>query len=168
MIYSYYGLGQGKTSALNGICLRAIASKKPILYVRFFKSIQSTEDQILEKLGVKVHLFQTTKHFIWTKNEREREKIISEAKLALNYVEKEYKNFTYIFLDEIIDLVTNKILNSNDFCKLLKKISKGRYIFISGHHMDKNIFKISDVLTHMEKQKHHYDLGVSVKKFIDY
>ncbi|WP_033159754.1 cob(I)yrinic acid a,c-diamide adenosyltransferase [Mycoplasmoides alvi] len=168
MIYSYYGFGQGKTSALNGLCLRAIASKKSILYIRFFKGIRSSEDKILEALGVKIHLFQTTNHFIWTKNDIEKNKIINEAQTALNFLKKEYKNFDYLFLDEIIDLVTNKILSSKDFCDFLKIISKDRYVFISGHYMDEEISKISSVLTHMEKKKHHYDLGISSKKFIDY
>ncbi|WP_027124071.1 cob(I)yrinic acid a,c-diamide adenosyltransferase [Mycoplasmoides pirum] len=168
MVYAYYGIGQGKTSTLNGLCLRAIASKKPILYIRFFKNIKSSEDDILNKLNVKVHLFQTTKSFIWTKNLKEREKIINDAKNAINFLNKNYSKYKYIFLDEFIDLISNKIVTINFFCNFLKKISKNKYVFISGHTMHKKIAAICDVLTKTEAEKHHYSKGVQAKKFIDF
>ena len=38
MIYAYYGDGQGKTSSINGMILRAFSQTNNILVIRFFKS----------------------------------------------------------------------------------------------------------------------------------
>lgn len=168
MVYAYYGLGQGKTSTLNGLCLRAINKKKPILFVRFFKGVSSSEDFSLKQLGVEVNSFQTTNHFIWTKNINEQEKIIEQAKQTVDYVNSNYERFDFIFLDEAIDLVTNKIMTSNLFVDFIRKISHNKVVFISGHYMDETISSVCDVLTHFEKKKHHYDKGVSAIKYIDF
>lgn len=168
MVYGYYGNGQGKTSTLNGLCLRVLNHNKPILFIRFFKGCSTSEDISLEKLGVKINSFQTTKHFIWTKNEIEKKKIIFDAKYALNYLLDNYLKYDYLFLDEIIDLVTNKIMTSQEFCDLIEKISEQRVIFISGHYMDDNIKNVCDVLTEFTKNKHHYDKGINAIKFIDF
>lgn len=167
MIYAYYGFGQGKTSALNGICLRLINSKKSLFYGRFFKGINSSEDISLKKLGVNVKKFQTSKSFIWTKDLKERKKIVDQALKAVNFLLENYKSYDYLILDECLDLVTNKILSSDEFCDFLRTISTERYVFISGHYMDDKIKSVCDVITNNNKIKHHFDKGIGAKKFID-
>lgn len=167
MIYAYYGFGQGKTSTLNGLCLRLINSKKPLFYGRFFKGINSSEDISLKKLGIDVKKFQTSKSFIWTKDLNERKKIISQALSAVDFLLKNYQNYYYLILDECLDLVTNKILSSDEFCNFIKTISTDRCLFISGHYMDDKIKSVCDVITNNNKIKHHFDKGINAKKFID-
>lgn len=168
MIYGYYGDGQGKTSTLNGLIVRAASLTDKILVVRFFKSDKwnQSEDITFKKLGIKIHYFQECKGFIW--NASKREKIVENANDGLQWLINNYQDYEYLFLDEIIDLVTNKILTSEEFKELLLTISKDKKVFISGHYMDDTIASVIDVLTNTRKIKHHFDKGVYAIKGIDY
>lgn len=168
MVYGYYGMGQGKTSALNGLILRAYGTNKNILVIRFFKSDKwkQSEDKAFEKLGIKIIYFQECTGFIW--NENKRDTILNNATNGLEWLINNYENYDFLFLDEILDLVTNKVLTSEQFKELITKISKDKNVFISGHYMDETIKSCIDVLTHMEKIKHHYDNGVLAIRGIDY
>ncbi len=168
MIYAYYGTGQGKTSALNGICLRAVASRKPIMFVRFFKSAPSSEDAVLERLGVTVRLFQTANEFIWTKSKAIRERIVADARRGLDFVSENHRGAAYLFLDEFLDLVANRVIRAKECCDLLKRISAGRFVFVSGHAMPPSVARLCDVVTRTEAVKHHYANNVKAKRFIDY
>lgn len=168
MIYGYYGDGQGKTSSLNGLILRAVAVSSKILVVRFFKSEKwnQSEDVSLKKLNIEVKYFQECKGFIWNKNKTET--IVANAKNGLEWLLNNYHEYEFIFLDEILDLVTNHIMTSEEFSELLELIAKDKNVFISGHYMDDIIRQKIDVLTHLKKEKHHFDKGVYAIKGIDY
>lgn len=168
MIYAYYGDGQGKTSALNGMILRSLNVSDKILIVRFFKSEKwnQSEDVAFKKLGLKVHYFQECKGFIW--NQSKQAKIVENANNGLAWLMNNFQNYEYLFLDEFIDLVTNKILTSEEFKNILTTIGKDKKVFISGHYMDKEIETVIDVLTNTKKIKHHFDKGVYAIKGIDY
>ncbi len=168
MIYAYYGDGQGKTSALNGVLLRAIAVSSKILVIRFFKSNKwnQSEDVFLKKNGINVNYFQDNKGFIW--NENLRADIINAANNGVDFLLSNYQEYEYIFLDEVLDLVVNKIIDSKKFVQIMKLISQDKKVFISGHYMDDTILSCLDVVTNNKKIKHHFDKGIYAIKGVDY
>ncbi|WP_027119313.1 cob(I)yrinic acid a,c-diamide adenosyltransferase [[Mycoplasma] testudinis] len=168
MVYAYYGYGQGKTSCLNGLCLRLLASKQPVFFVRFFKGKPTSEDISFAKLGLKVKLLQKTKAFIWTKDLKARQQVIANAQKGIQYVLDNASSYSYIILDEALDLVTNKIMSSRQFCTFLKEISQNKYVFISGHHMDSTIKIFCDLVTFFKKEKHPFDKGLQAVKYIEF
>ena len=168
MVYAYYGDGQGKTSALNGVLLRALSQSKKVLVIRFFKSEKwnQSEDIMLKQLGLNIFYFQEFKGFIWNKNKENH--VIESAKNGIDFLLENYQDYDYLFLDEIIDLVTNHLMTSEQFKDLIDLISLDKKVFISGHFMDETIAKSVDVLTFFEKKKHHFDKGVYAIKGIDF
>lgn len=175
MVYAYYGDGQGKTSILNGLCVRAVSAQQPILFVRFFKGatfhneVVSHEDATLARLGINVVHFQKTDAFIWTTDEHKKAQVITAAKQTWAFTLQAYKRHAFIFLDEGLDLVTNKIVSAPVFANALRAMNTdGRHVFVSGHTMNADIASACDLITHCVKDKHPFDKNQKAIPFVDY
>ena len=71
MIHIYYGFGKGKTSTLNGSAIRAKSAGLKVAYVRFLKGRFTSENNLLEKCGIKIENFHHTTKFTIEMNEEE-------------------------------------------------------------------------------------------------
>jgi len=71
-----------------------------------------------------------------------------------------------IILDEFADIIGSFIDES--FAALFIGSLKGKEVVITGHKIVDSLFDSADYITHMEKEKHPFDLGVKARKGIEY
>ena len=139
MIQIYFGYGKGKTTSALGQGMRAKGAGKNVLLVQFFKSPENLP-------------FNPGKEYqAWVDS-------------ALSYI----KNSTcdIIILDEFLDVI-DTFVSLNDSLDLLNCL-KDKEVIITGHKKIDKFFEKADYITHMEKVKHPYDLGIGARKGIEY
>ena len=71
-----------------------------------------------------------------------------------------------IILDEFLDVI-DTFVSLNDSLDLLNCL-KDKEVIITGHKKIDKFFEKADYITHMEKVKHPYDLGIGARKGIEY
>ncbi|AGR40804.1 cob(I)yrinic acid a,c-diamide adenosyltransferase [Spiroplasma taiwanense] len=73
-LHIYCGEGKGKTSILNGTAIRAIGAGLKVKYIRFLKNRETSENKVLEKIGIKIeNYYHFSKKFVWEMNLEEVE-----------------------------------------------------------------------------------------------
>ena len=139
MIQIYFGYGKGKTTSALGQGMRAKSSELAVLPFDIFKSPENLP-------------FNPGKEYqAWVDS-------------ALSYI----KNSTcdIIILDEFLDVI-DTFVSLNDSLDILNCL-KDKEVIITGHKKIDKFFEKADYITHMEKVKHPYDLGIGARKGIEY
>jgi len=171
MIHIYYGDGQGKTCAANGLILRALNNKFKVIIVRFFKTPYiSGEDLIFKKFkNIKI-FFSKYPHPFFLNNFKQKEKAKNEQlNLFLkvkNLINKNPK-VNLIVLDEVLDLIKEKIISTSMLLHLLKQNKKVEFV-LTGHYINKTLVKNADKITEMKMIKHYFYKGISARKGIEF
>lgn len=158
MIQIYYGFGKGKTTAAIGQGVRAKGSGMNVLLVQFLKDNKSSELKELKKLEFDV--FEAPDSLPFNPGDFYKEWVDN----ALNYIKN--SNADMIILDEFADIIGSFIDES--FAALFIGSLKGKEVVITGHKKVDSLFDSADYITHMEKEKHPFDLGVKARKGIEY
>ncbi len=174
-IHIYYGDGKGKTSILNGAIIRAISYNKKIEYLSFFKNIKTGEFIFFNKLQKKNNFsfntfYNFSNKFIWDMDDYEIKKLKKESLKGLEYFKKiiNSKNIDLVIADEILDLIINKFISSNEFANILQNRNKSIEIMLSGHVLPKECIDVVDLISKVSKEKHYFDKGIKARKGIEF
>lgn len=170
MIQIFYGYGKGKTSTLNGQAIRLIGAGLKVGIFRFLKGRDSSEDKILESLGIVVTKFQSSTKFVFEMNEDEKREAKQKVEEGLNFIKQNINNFDAIMLDEILDLTAGTVdfVSQHALSDFISSLPKDKEIFISGHTVVKPLFDDADLITHFEKEKHYFDKGVKARLGVEF
>lgn len=158
MIQIYYGFGKGKTTAAIGQGVRAKGSAMNVLFVQFLKDNKSSELKELKKL--EFDIFDSPDSLPFNPGDFYKAWVDS----ALNCIKN--SNADMIILDEFIDIIGSFI--DEPSASLFIKNLDGKEIIITGHKKVDSLFDLADYITHMQKEKHPFDLGVKARKGIEY
>lgn len=155
MIQIYFGYGKGKTTSALGQGMRAKGAGKNVLLVQFLKNNKSSELAVLP-----FDIFKSPEKLPFNPGKEYQAWVDS----ALSYI----KNSTcdIIILDEFLDVI-DTFVSLNDSLDILNCL-KDKEVIITGHKKIDKLFEKADYITHMEKVKHPYDLGISARKGIEY
>ncbi len=172
LVQIYYGNGKGKTSLATGIIIRALAYNFKILLIKFFKlKNKSGEDLILDKLNVEI-IFSQYMHpyFYYNKLTEELKKKIINNQIELFNIAKEKvkKEYDLIVMDEILDLIKDNIISSDDLIKLIKIKNKNTELILTGHYIDDKLRQVADLISFIKKEKHYYDKKIYNRKGFEY
>lgn len=155
MIHYYYGFGKGKTSSAIGAGMRAYGNNMNVLLVQFFKDNKSGELR-----SVPFEIFPAPERIPFNISVDEYKPWVNNA---LNYIKD--SNYDVVIIDEFADLIPN-YLSFDEAKKLLDK-SSTEYI-ITGHNKIEELISIADYVTHFEKEKHPFDIGIKARRGIEY
>lgn len=195
LIYIFTGNGKGKTSAALGVAIRALLLDKKVVWISFYKeeSWGMAEKGLREKFpnldmkftgrGFKIDdsRFKNGKikiapvgkagNIVLDKASEEEHKQAAESGLKL--IEKNLKGKPFLLVaDEILNAVSEGLLEENDVIKLLK--SRGEtYIVLTGRsdpsgRLPEGIMDMADLVTECKKVKHPYDQGELAVRGLDY
>jgi len=172
-IHIYYGNGRGKTSILNGTCIRALGANLKVIYLRFFKNRPSAELDFFKNYKIKLEIisfYKSSTKFIWNMNEQERKIFYEEHLQGLNYFAKIIKEGKYdvVIADEIIDVVTNKIVSDLQLANILKQKANHVEVLLSGHMLPLECSKIANLISEIKLVKHYYNQGVKARQGIEF
>ena len=168
MIQLFYGMGKGKTSALNGSAVRAKGAGFSVTIYRFLKGVKTNEDDLLKQMGINVVSLHPSPKFVIQMNDDEK-KLAREAIVKTFDLMREDKS-DVIILDEFLDLTYDNVKMStvDESVKLIKDINDGREIIISGHNEVKELFDLADLISFIKPEKHYYWKGVKARKGFEF
>lgn len=171
MLHIYYGMGKGKSSTLNGSAVRATGAGMKVVLFRFLKGRKTSEDSMLRKIGIPVYKAQTNEKFVIQMNDEEKKQTKIELLEILEKLKNIYKDFDLIILDELLDLIVDNVslLKEQEIVDLLQELkSSKKEIMISGHYKNEGIFKLADLITYYNPEKHYFEQGQQARKGIEF
>ena len=170
MFQIYYGMGKGKTSALNGAALRAFGAELKVKVYRFLKGRHSHENQVLEKVGIEVEMFHYGQKFVIQMNDEERKKAKLIAFEGMQKIIQDQHKYDVIIIDEFLDLMdeTVNFCKQNDILSFIEKINKDKEIIVSGHSKYDKVFDKADLISYINPERHYFNKGVSARKGFEY
>ncbi|AHI53495.1 cobalamin adenosyltransferase [Spiroplasma sabaudiense Ar-1343] len=165
------GEGKGKTSALNGMALRAIGDGWNVKYVRFLKNRPTSENKVLKKAKIVVeNYYHFSKKFIWEMDDAERVEFKAETQKGLDRLKKIFQdsNIDMVLIDEVLGAIENKLIDEDEFLLILKNRKPNIEVAISGRYASDNLIKYADLVSKIEPVKHYIDQNVESRKGIEY
>ncbi len=171
MFHIYWGLGKGKTSTLNGSAIRALGANLNVGLYRFLKGRESHENNILEKVGIPVHLFHFSQKFVIEMNEEEKKQTKAVVDQGINQIIATKDQYDIILIDEFIDLAAKNVnmLSEDEMVEIIKKLEPNkREILVSGHTYLPKIFALANLITHYEPKKHYFNENIQARKGIEF
>ena len=168
MVQLYYGDGKGKTTAAVGAAVRAAGAGASVLFVSFYKDGSSCEVAALERLGVQC-LFPREQFQMFCPVTAEK-----QAALAADYarllteIDAVAADCFLVVLDEGADAFAGDLLPRQAVLDLLQRHGKEREIILTGHSLPEALERRADYITHMVKEKHPYDRGVTARREIEF
>ena len=168
MIHIYYGFGKGKTSALNGMVVRAHGAAMSVLISRFLKGVKTSEDSIFEQIGISIVSLHPSTKFVYQMNNAEKQQTQLAINEQIQFILSNYKKYKIIVLDEFLDIIYLNFLSEEKAIEFLNKISNNVEIIISGHYKFKGIFKKADLITFFKPEKHYFNKGIVARKGIEF
>jgi len=171
-IIIYYGKGEGKTSAALGRAIRMAGYGKRVIILEFMKGRKSGEYRFLDKVkkrnifpieinlgGPKFFLKEEKDYFI---HQKKAKKLFS---LAEEIILK--KKCDLLVLDEILYALKFKLIKEKELLDLLKK-RKRTDIILTGGPLSRDLKKIADQITKLDKVKHYFDKEKRTIKGLDF
>jgi cob(I)alamin adenosyltransferase len=178
LVIVYTGEGKGKSSAGLGLISRALGHGSRVAFIQFIKSWKVSEDQFLETIapvyGDHLTYYKGGKGFyrageLSAKNISESEHIAS-AKETLEYARACALSGSYdvVVCDEINNAVHDGLLCVHDLKRLIDDRYPGTTLCLTGRNFPMMLEGSADIISRIEKVKHHYDEGYGANKGIDY
>lgn len=170
-IHIYYGEGKGKTSNLNGMVLRALGADKKIIYLRFLKNRETSENKVLKQLGIEVqNFYKFSKKFFWEMNEQEKQIFKQETLNGYKVFQESLQNpdLDFIFVDEILGAIENGFIDKTTLVNDLKKRLKHQEVLLSGRYSYEELNDISDLISEIKSEKHYFNKKVEPRFGVEY
>ncbi|AHI53265.1 cob(I)yrinic acid a,c-diamide adenosyltransferase [Spiroplasma culicicola] len=170
-IHIYCGEGKGKTSILNGMAVRAVGSNMKVKYIRFLKNRPTSENKVLEKIGVEVeNYYHFSTKFIWDMNEQEVEEFKIETQKGFERLKELLKSneVDLIIVDEILGALENKFIDKEEFVLALKTRNQNIEVALSGRYSFEQLDEIADLISEVKPKKHYFEKGVNSRKGIEF
>lgn len=169
MLHIYYGMGKGKTSALNGSAIRAKGANFKVAYYRFLKGRPSSENIIMQNIVDDFKSFQSSTKFVIEMNDAERKTTKQEFLQGFKYIQLHADNYQVICIDEIIDLIdkTVNLITKKELIDFLLSL-KNKEILISGHSIFPELEEVADLITFFKCEKHYFNKGIKARKGIEF
>ena len=171
MKHLYYGFGKGKTTCTIGIAIRAIGANKKVLFVQFLKSENTCERAVLKDIkNLTLTDCPTTLKLTYNMTNDE----FADVKKYYNNLyktvtDKDFLNeFDVIIYDEIFSLVDSNIITKDALLSFVDSISDDKEYVFTAHSVDELIINKFDYVSHIKKDKHPFDKGVSARKGIEF
>jgi len=171
MIHLYYGNGKGKTTAAAGLALRYSQTFAPdrVLFFQFLKNGMSAELKGLEKLGINVKSDPFYAGFV---NEISPEKK-QEYRTLWKEIEHYVQEYSMVVLDEFLDMYCLGVYSAEDMKEIGRIAGEADCeLVLTGHKYDgvsiEAVCGQCDYVSHIEKEKHPFDLKIQARKGIEY
>ncbi|OGE32121.1 cob(I)yrinic acid a,c-diamide adenosyltransferase [Candidatus Daviesbacteria bacterium RIFCSPHIGHO2_01_FULL_44_29] len=171
LVIVYTGEGKGKTTAALGLVLRAAGYKKKVLIVQFGKQWFTGEIEGVKKLSPYVKLVQGGLGFIGIFDDHAPfEEHLKAAHATYTYLYKEAVSgkWDIIVADEIVGAIAGKVVEFEQVKRLIQDKPTQMDLVLTGHHGQKELFELADLVTEMVQIKHPYQQGILAKEGIDY
>lgn len=171
LVQVYTGDGKGKTTAALGQGLRSCGRGLKVCMVQFLKGGDTGELHSVEKLHPLFEIFRFEKErgFFWTLSEEEKRELKKDIDRGFEFIKKVIANkeCDILIIDELLGVLSNRLLEVNEVVELLKTKPDNIEIIITGRNAPKEIIDAADLVTEMKEIKHYFKNGIYAREGIE-
>ena len=155
LVHIYFGDGKGKTTAALGLALRALGDGMRVCVCQFLKFAPSGEVDALTRFenASVLRAESTTDKFLWQRALLQR----AAAQPA-----------DLLVLDEALSACQAGAFCEAELAAAVEALRKRAEVVLTGHAAPEALLSQADYITHMQKLRHPYDVGVSARRGIEY
>ncbi len=171
LVHIYCGDGKGKTSAAVGLAVRAAGRGMKVLVVRFLKTENSGEVEVLRSIpGITVTHCDRTFGFVFRMNEEQKAE-------AARYYQKRFEtaveeavtgNYDLLILDEILASCNYGMVQEESVLDFLRTRPAGLEVVLTGRDPSEKLVEQADYVSEIHMVKHPYQKGISARKGIEF
>ena len=171
LVHIYCGDGKGKTSAAVGLAVRAAGRGMKVLVVRFLKTENSGEVEVLRSIpGITVTPCDRTFGFVFRMNEEQKAE-------AARYYQKRFEtaveeavtgNYDLLILDEILASCNYGMVQEESVLDFLRTRPAGLEVVLTGRDPSEKLVEQADYVSEIRMIKHPYEKRVPARKGIEF
>jgi cob(I)alamin adenosyltransferase len=178
VVVVYTGEGKGKTSAAVGLMARALGNGWKVAFIQFIKHWEVSEHQFIHNIEPlykdKLFFYKGGRGFynaaeLSAKNVSEKEHIqaaIKTYKTAMQCAKS--GEYNLVICDEINNAVNDNLLKIQDLANLIDQRNTNTNLCLTGRNFKNELLDKVDIVTEMQKIKHHFDEKYLANKGIDF
>ncbi len=171
LVHIYCGDGKGKTSAAVGLAVRAAGRGMKVLVVRFLKTENSGEVEVLRSIsGITVTPCDRTFGFVFRMTEEQK-------KEAALYYQSRFDNaaweavqgqYDLLILDEILASCNYGMVQEQSVTEFLKNRPSELEVVLTGRDPSEQLLELADYVSEICMRKHPYQKGIPARKGIEF
>ena len=147
-IIAYYGNGRGKTSAALGYAIQKAGQGKDVIMIQFLKQKDDHIFSFIQRLEPEIRFFRFQKSGQLFENlsPQQQDEEILNMKNGINYARKVLAigECDILILDEVLGLVDNGILTSDELESLIFSGSESVEVILTGRTLAPSLIKDMD------------------------
>jgi len=170
LIHLYCGDGKGKTTAALGLAVRYAGSGGKVVFVQFFKTMESSE---LNSLGLlpNIEVLRNSSRFSFydEMTPAQIEAVTRENNTNLRLALKKVRAGAcgMLVLDEIAGCYQYGLIDRGEVDRLLED-PRGVEIVLTGIHPPESFTAAADYITRMVCERHPYEKGIPARRGIEF
>ncbi len=178
VIIVYTGEGKGKTSASLGLMVRALGNRQKVAFIQFIKHWSVSEHVFIKDVqGLykdRLYFYKGGKGFYKAGDLSSKDVTIAQhKKAAQETLDQALKasqsgNYDLVICDEINNAVHDGLITVKDLKKLITFKNPKTSLCLTGRSFPSKLNDLADIITSMDKIKHHFDNKFLANKGIDY
>ncbi len=178
VVLVYTGEGKGKTTASLGLLVRALGNRWRVAFIQFIKYWGVSEHIFIRDIQPlfkdQLHFYKGGKGFYQAGELSEVHISEEQHKLAADETYKETLRcvsngeFDLVICDEINNAVHDGLITKKQLEKLIAARAPKTSLCLTGRNFPKTMIKHADIVTDMNKVKHHFDDKFLANKGIDF
>ena len=170
-VHIYCGDGKGKTSSAVGLAVRASGRGKKVLIVRFLKTEDSGEVEVLRKIpGITVTPCDRTFGFVFRMNEEQKCEagayFQSRCETAVKTAVED--GVDLLVLDEILASCNYGMVREDDVAEFLRNRPAEMEVVLTGRDPSDRLIALADYVSEIKMVKHPYTQGIGAREGIEY
>lgn len=168
LIHIYCGDGKGKTTAAVGLSVRCAGRGGKVLFFQFLKGDKSGERHILELIdGIDVEKGAEIMKFVWNMTDEEKSDAKDFYAKKFDEICEKSSGYDMLVLDEIIPSLKYNFVTLDRLMLFLKTKPRHLEVILTGRDPDEKLIEIADYVTEMKKIKHPFDLGITMREYVE-
>ena len=171
LVHIYCGDGKGKTSAAVGLAVRAAGRGMKVLVVRFLKTENSGEVEVLRSIpGITVTPCDRAFGFVFRMNEEQKAEAAEYYQKRFETAGKEAEsgNYDLLILDEILASCNYGMVQDQSVLEFLHTKPAGLEVVLTGRDPSEKMVEQADYVSEIHMVKHPYQKGISARKGIEF
>lgn len=170
-VHIYCGDGKGKTSSAVGLAVRASGRGKKVLIVRFLKTEDSGEVEVLRKIpGITVTPCDRTFGFVFRMNEEQKREagayFQSRFETAVKTAVED--GVDLLVLDEILASCNYGMVREDDVAEFLRNRPAEMEVVLTGRDPSDRLIALADYVSEIKMVKHPYTQGIGAREGVEY
>lgn len=178
VVLVYTGNGKGKTSAGLGLLVRALGTRHKVAFIQFIKHWGVGEHVFLRDIQPlykdQLYVFKGGKGFYNAGDLSDQNITPAQHQQAAQETYKQAiqtatsGQYDLVICDEINNAVNDGLLTIEQLANLISQRNSSTSLCLTGRNFPKELLDKADIITNMQKTKHHFDNKYLANRGIDF